>query len=113
MPLMPPSEPQRQSRAFTAFKLVVIAMIFTLVIWENFFPGRSSPDATHTVPVKWRGGAVTYRTPREDLMLTVLWYGGLGGVAAGVLGAMAYSSYSRRRSGGGEEGPPRSSASGR
>jgi hypothetical protein len=108
MPLMPPSEPQRQSRAFTAFKLVVIAMIFTVIIWDNFFPGRSVPDAQHTVPTKWRGGAVTYRAPREELVFKVLWVGGLGGVAAGILFQMARSSFSRRRSGEGEDGPPRS-----
>jgi len=100
MPLMSSSQPQaHRSRAFTAFKIMVIAMMFTFIIWENFFPGRSSPDSQHTVPIQWRGGAVTYRSPREDFLLTVLWYGGLGGVAAGVLFQMALSYYSRRRSG--------------
>jgi hypothetical protein len=76
---------------------VVAALIFTVVIWANFFPAQSSPDALHTVAVRMRGGRYLYWAPATYLVFNLLFAGGLGGVALVLLLELALGFIDRRR----------------
>lgn len=61
--------------------VVVLALIFANLVWDFFFPGRSSPDSFHRVPVRMRFGAVQYWSAGAHLLHEVLFYASLVGVA--------------------------------